>query len=469
MFRKLFGTGKTEFPNISKWNEIGRGVATKDCAEIEAYRLGKSEGAKLHDDPRGSEMAEAVLKKVVALNKDGRGHEAREIYDPAHTPFISELEKGGRGLTCCAILGPEDYLVQQGTTYQDSTTWRIEGDRITDIPDVSTFSWSRNRKFFAVVHHDGSLAVGSEFDDPKAEQIPAIPGSAFVPIDLPDDCVAKFAVPSDRQAYSRVSVSDDGKKVLLCDEGRGVMLLAKVKSEWQSRLLFPSVELGVDEQMQEFWEDGENFTPFFDMIHAALSPDGSYVALGTQDDGHHLLSLTEDGQFTVFAHLGYLSEYPHNGCFSDDSRFVALNSCHLYNGVTFASELVAVRNLTTEPYEHHGEQCILDDFLRVYASGYLPASMTDRKDGAFLLAGSGFATCVCLDGEVLWDLGFGSSAGAVDICQSTGQVLIASHSGMLHVLDPSQNQSPAIFSGYNVPKETGRWVFWDRLESPIAW
>ena len=93
----------------------------------------------------------------------------------------------------------------------------------------------------------------------------------------------------------------------------------------------------------------------------------------------------------------------------------------------------------------------------------------NRKDGAFLLAGSGFAACVSPDGKLLWELGFGSSAGDVDICQSTGRVLIASYSGMLHILDPSQKQSPAIFSGYNVSKEIGRWVFWDRLESPIAW
>ncbi len=469
MFRKLFGSGKAKLPDISKWNEIGRDVATNDCAELEAFHEGKSKEPKLSEDTRGPEMAEEVLQKVVALNLEGRGHEARKIFDPAHTPFITELEKGGRGLTCCAILGSEDYLVQQGTTYQDNTTWRVEGDRAYEIPNISTFSWSRNRQFFAVAHRDGSFAVGSHFGDPKAEQIPAIPGSAFVPKDLPDDCVAKFAVPADNHAYSRISISDDGTKVLLCDEERGVMLLVRVKSEWQCRLLFPSVELGVEEQMREFWEDDDEFTPFFDMIHAALSPDGSCVALGTQGDGHHLLSLTEDGQCSVFAHLGYLSEYPHNACFSSDSKFVALNSCHFYNGVTFSSELEVARGLTIEPYEQHAVQCILNDYLRVYASGYLPSNMAGRRDGAFLLAGSGFAACVSPDGQLLWELGFGSSAGAVDVCPSTGRVLIASYSGMLHVLDPSQKQSPAIFSGYNVPKELGRWVFWDRLERPIAW
>lgn len=469
MFRKLFGSKKTELPDISKWNEIGREVAANDCAELEALHDGKSKEPKLSENTRGPEMAEAVLQKVVALNREGRGYEARVIYDPAHTPFITELEKGGRGLTCCAILGAEDYLVQQGTTYQDNTTWRAEGGKIYEVPNISTFSWSRNRQFFAVVHRDGSLAVGARFGDPTADQIPAIPGTAFIPKNLPADCVAKFAVPSDSHAYSRISVSDDGKKVLLCDEQRGVMLLVRTKSEWQYRLLFPSVELGVEEQMREFWEDDDEFMPFFDMIHAALSPDGRFVALGTQDDGHYLLSLTKDGESSIFAHLGYLSEYPHNACFSNDSKFVAMNSCHFYNGITFSSELEMARGLKTEPYEQHAIQRVLNEYLRVYASGYLPSSMAGRKDGAFLLAGSGFAACVSPDGKLLWELGFGSSAGAVDVCPSTGRVLIASYSGMLHILDPSQRQSPAIFSGYNVPKEIGRWVFWDRLESPILW
>ena len=53
MFRKLFGAGKTDLPDISKWNEIGREVASEDCAAIEAYHRGKSEQAELYDDPRG--------------------------------------------------------------------------------------------------------------------------------------------------------------------------------------------------------------------------------------------------------------------------------------------------------------------------------------------------------------------------------------------------------------------------------
>ena len=150
MFRKLFGSVKTELPDISKWNEIGREVAIHNCAELEAFHQGKSKEPKLSEDARDPTMAEAVLQKVVALNLEGRGHEARDMYDPAHTPFITELEKGGRGLTCCAILGPEDYLVQQGTAPAASS--------LRDFPTRATLSPSRNRTLWPAsenLHHSG--------------------------------------------------------------------------------------------------------------------------------------------------------------------------------------------------------------------------------------------------------------------------------------------------------------------------
>ncbi|EBA13714.1 hypothetical protein [Roseobacter sp. CCS2] len=469
MFRRLFGKDKSNTADTTRWNEIGRKVAQTNTAEITAFHLGTSQEPNLIEDTRTPKMAEAVLQKVIDLNNAGRGTEARAHFDPAHTPFISQMEQGGRGLTCCAILGNDRYLVQQGTTYQDNTTWLISGDEIEQVADIATFAWSRNRQFFVTVHQDGSMALGRTFADSEAERIPALPGSAFVPQDLSTDNAAAFGTPGDSPAYARVSVSDDGTKLLLCDAERGVVVLAKTASVWQSQLLFPAVDLGLLAQMKEFADDDDTFHPFFDMLHAALSPDGRYAALGTQDDGHHILALDADGTPHVFAHLGYLSEYPHNTCFSDDSQCIALNSCHFYNGVTFASTLAQVQGLTTEPYDQHDTQILLNTYLRVYASGYLPPSMTDSGTGAFLLAGSGFAACVTPDGKLLWEVGFGSSAGGVDICPATGRVLIASYSGMLHLLDPSQEQSPAICDGFHVPQEKRRWIFWDRLDRPILW
>ena len=382
MFGRFFGKdkGEAEPSDLSKWNEIGRRIAAEDSAQITAFHEGRSKGPVLAEEERGPDVAEAVLRRVIELNGEGRGAEARLEFDPAHAPFIPEMVRGGRGLTCCAFLGRDEYLVQQGTTYQENTTWHVDGDTIQSLDGIASFAWSRNRKHFLTAFQDGHLTLGSRFGSSEAEQIPALPGSAFVPTGLPEEYAARFTAPGDRPAYSRVSVSDDGTKLLLCDEERGVMLLAKDEPGWRSHFLFPSVDLGLEEEMRELWEEEDEFSPFFDMLHAALSPDGCFAAVGTQSDGHHILDLDETGKPSFHARLGHLSEYPHNACFSNDSRYVALNSCHFYNGATFASELDAVRGLTTEPYEQHSVQTMLNGYLRVYASGYLPASMTGRED-----------------------------------------------------------------------------------------
>lgn len=469
MIRKLWGKGKPAPPDLSRWNEIGRRIASQDCAEIAAFHEGSSAEPNLANDPRSPEMAQAVLDKIVALNRGGRSAEVRAYYDPAHAPFIPELEKGGRGLRCCAILGRDAYLVLQGTPYQQQTTWKIEGDHLFQVDDLATFAWSANRQVFAWVHQDGRIALGRHYADPEATVIPALPGSAFVPQGLPSDLTDQFPDPGDAHRYGSVSVSDDGARLLLCDLDRGVIAVSRHASGWHTQLLYPSVALGLKEDMRAYSDDGEAYYQSLDMVHAALSPDGRLAAFGTQDAGHYLVDLDDTASGAPYAHLGHLSEYPHNACFSSDGRFVACNSCHFYSGVTFACEVDQIRGLVTAPYKEHPAQYVVNSYLRVYASCHLPAQMANHKDGAFLLAGAGFAACAAPDGTLLWELSFGSSAGDVDACPETGQVLVASYSGMLHVLDPSKVQDPPIFSGYHPPQELRRWVFWDRLERPIIW
>ena len=471
MLRRLLkglNLGSQKF-DLGSWNELGRQVAMSNSAEIGAFHEGRKDEPSVMRDPRSPQMAEAVLAEVHRLNVEGRGSEARSLFDPAHEPFIPELEKGGRGLKFCAILGPDEFLVQQGTHHTEATTWHMTGEQVVKADTLAGFAWSRNRRNFLAVHPDGTITVHDTYGAPPREQIPAVPGSAFVPLGVPEDLRTQYQSPGEVAAYTHLAISDDGTKILLCDAERGVALLRKAKSAWGVELLFPSMALGLEDQMREQIEEDGEFYPFFDMIHAALSPDGRFAALGTQDEGHYLIEIDGEDGPALHARLGHRSEYPHDACFSDNSDLVALNSCHFYNGVTFAAELTTVRGLSTPPYEEHPQLPTLNTYLRVYASGFLPASMTGQETGAFLLAGSGFAACVTPEGRILWELGFGSSAGGVDVCPKTGRVLIASYSGMLHLLDPAQQQDPHIFSGYKAPQELRRWLFWDRLACPLIW
>lgn len=454
--------------DLDDWNRLGRDTVRHNSEQITAFHEGQKDRPDLKTDPRTPELAQRVLDQVIALNDAGRGTEARASFDPAHAPFIAELEKGGRGLKFCAILGEDEFLVQQGTAWQETTTWRISGERITKVENVAGFAWSRNRAHFVTLYKNGGLTVGTSFDADVAQLLPHPAATDFVPHGLTEEQRAQYTI-VETAAVTDLAVSDDGQSVLITDEARGVLLLRNTGDGWERRLLYPSLELGLAEDLQNwFIEESDPYRPFLDMLHAALSPDGRFVALGTQDAGHHVLDVSDEPR--RYAKLGHLSEYPHYAWFSDDSKVVAFNSCHFYNGATFASELLAIEGIETEPYEQHQKQTLLNPYLRVYAAGFLPASMTsDCESGAFLLAGSGFASCVTPGGDLLWELGFGSSAGGVDICPKTGRVLLASFSGMLHLFDPARTQEIPIHDGYKVPEELRRWVFWDRLRRPLIW
>ncbi|TQV83199.1 WD40 repeat domain-containing protein [Denitrobaculum tricleocarpae] len=455
--------------DTSSWNGIGRRVALHNLAELKAVHEDAKPAPSFMEDTRSPELAETVLQKVVSLNAEGRSGEVRRQYDPAHAPFIPELEMGGRGLSQCAILGPDEFLVCQGTPFSEMTTWHIKDGSIEVCDPLQGFTWSRNRKFFLSIQHDGRLIVSRGFGETPLVSIPSVPGSAFIPEGLTEELRLRLEFPHDSATYTHISISDDGEKILLADFYRGVILLSKRQSDWTHQLLFPSLTFGLEEQMREDLLADEKFRPFLDMLHAALSPDGRFAAFGTQTSGHHVVCLDDLETPTFLAELGTYSDYPHDVCFSDDSLFLATNSCSFYNGVTYVTKLTDIEDRSDKKERASGEDVILNDYLRVYASGYLPLSMTAEETGAFLLAGAGFAACVTPDRKLLWEVEFGSSAGDVDVCPSTGRVLIASYSGMLHLFDPSKRQEVPIFAGYQAPLEERRWLFWDRLERPIVW
>jgi len=71
------------------------------------------------------------------------------------------------------------------------------------------------------------------------------------------------------------------------------------------------------------------------MPHGAISRDGSLIAFGTQGTRHHVYN----ADLEVVADIGNFSEYPHYAGFNHDDSQIAFNSCHLYNGYSFALEV----------------------------------------------------------------------------------------------------------------------------------
>jgi len=271
-------------------------------------------------------------------------------------------------------------------------------------------------------------------------------------------------------------VSNDGHTVLATDDDHGILLYRKSGSTWSFDLLYPSLRDGldleseIDDILAEEEEDpGYNFSLFLDMLHSGLSPDGRFAAFGTQGQGHYIADLSLPTAKQIISHIGPLSEYPHNAVFDDTSERVALNSCHFYNGTTMTCRIEDCRGKSTLPYEIAPFTTTINNYLRVYASAWLPKHLSSCGNEGFLLAGAGFASCCSLEGQTIWEVDFGSSAGSIDVCPECEEIVLASSSGMLHIFDSKSQETAPFITHFRAPHETGRWIFWHEIGRPIYW
>lgn len=91
-----------------------------------------------------------------------------------------------------------------------------------------------------------------------------------------------------------------------------------VSTEAGIRRLFSEPDELERELVMAIEKDDGRFAPRYDMIHAALSPDGRHVACASQDRQHLVLSL--DGE--PVARFGPVhSEYPDHAAWSGDGSF----------------------------------------------------------------------------------------------------------------------------------------------------
>lgn len=174
----------------------------------------------------------------------------------------------------------------------------------------------------------------------------------------------------------------------------------------------------------------------------------------------------DDGRASKWAQVGHASEYPHHACFSHDAKWVALNSCHFYNGATVAADVAALHGVTTEAYQPDPRAREINDYFRVYAATWLPDGALPQGQPAFALAGSSILTLVTPEGVEQGELMFGSSASGLDYCPASRTLVLGSFSGFLHFLDVSLTDPAGL--GWQPPRETKRWCFLPgRL--PLQW
>jgi hypothetical protein len=452
----------TDLETLSeKWNRVGRGHAKEVQERLAAFHSGDIEDPQLPSDPRDEALARLVLDGVTHLNATGRWREARRLFDPAHEPFIYQMDN--QGLPFVVALGSDAALFRRGSSYQAGHLWHVAGEHLTPLPEFLAAAVSPDRKMLALAHADG-VSIFQGWQGPEVAWFPWPAAKDMVPAWVPGQLRTKYTVESPSNNLEYLSVSNSGNRIAIAFAS-GVMVATAVDGKISWRLVLPRHDEPSEWHLEEL-SKGDEIGFHGDMIHLAMTGDGSFLACGAQDEGHYIFAVDSGGNTQLWAKLGHASEYPHNACFSDDGAWVALNSCHFYGGATIAANVAAVKDVTTQPYDEDPRTPVINPYLRVYASAWLPGQALPTDTPAFALAGASCLTIVGVDGKVVSELIFGSSASSVDYCPESQTLVLGSYSGFLHFLKPAEVDPTGL--GWRPPLETKRWCFFKDLP-PLQW
>lgn len=441
--RNLFGHQPHANSDVVEWNRLGRDYIVRLNRLIADAHNG-SETGNAPEEPRTTALAQTIVAAVEAEDRAGRWRPDQPIADRAHAPFIDLLDGVGQNLNCICILGPDEFLVRPGTAYQPRPALHLRGGTVTERPDILAAAMARHHDLLLLVGEAG-FAVRPGLDQPPVRLLPWPEGVR-------------------PRALDNVAISDDGATILFVENETAVWLGQAEGDEARWTRVFPSAAFLAEHQYDDDPEAED--IPWSDsMMHGALSPDGQFLAYGSQCYGHFIDRINGVGRVRRWATISGASEYPHFACFSDDSAYAALNSCHFYHGATVGVRLADLKENAASDEAQDADATLIDGRLRVYAATWLPGG---SDANGFALAGAGYLDIVSATGDVRHTVNFGSSASSIDYCPKTGLLAVASYSGFLHIYDPARIAAEGTVIGYRPIHERYRWVLW-RDRTPFRW
>lgn len=379
----------------ARWRKEGRAFIDALNAYVRrCYEVGPNKAGHEPKETR-EDMADYVRSELVRLNAAGEHRRARELFPPAYEPF--DYEQLGARVDAVAFLDDERRLVAaRGGVFV------LTRDRIEQVEGLDTFGRSPDGRFFAKVQGE-RIDVHEGWDGPRVRS-------------LPRGGLASIAQLVLTPAGDAAAVAGDG--IHFVHEG------------------------GVDELAGD-----ASFS------HVALSPNGRFLAYGTQDTSHVLL----DRKTGLEHRFEPVSSYPHFAFFHPDAPMAVFSSCHALYGS--GSLVVDLERLVSGRPEH--------------------ASLLDRR--AWVHSGAGAGDLLLLgdrsgyvwarrpgDDGAAWYLFLGSTLTAMDLSRDGKKLLVGSQAGYVVELDlGAPEPDPSLLTNGPV-LETARWVFWAG-HPPLVW
>lgn len=402
------------------------------------------EGMGEPDDPPAlSALLPELRQQLRAANAEGSEAaiaRLRSQWPPLHEATSPLLEDNGQGFGALAWRADGSLLIRTGTWYEPGEVLRLQGLEVTPEPDLQMFGSSPDGRMLALLR-EGRIALVHGADDTPVAVLPLPTGQEGLPSVL-------AALAEDDATVQQLVPFNDGQRVVVVQAG-GVFLCSATGIQ---RLLPAAREL------EEAAGEDDPYGVRLDMVHAAVSPDGNWIACGHQDGRHRIF----DSHGTPVSEVGPHGEYPHHAAFFADGRHVALNACHFYNGATIGVEVAALAQIDTDFYEDHPAVRVIEPGARVYASAPLP-------EGLVLGDAYGYLRAVDSAGTVLWKQHVGSTISAMATSPDGRTLAVGSHSGTLHLLDLASTDARPEQVGTQPRRELRRWLFWKQEARPLAW
>ena len=444
---------------IHQWNTAGRQHMRQLNAALEALKKRWRPESPVADrgtlekwlkkwptEPRKLEAAEAIMTLAETADREGRWRPDYPIADRVYEPgwvFADRMFDVQQGLKYVTILGPDEFLVRLGSSFaphRPRPVLHLRGGEVRELPGVLAVAASRSHDLLLFVREDG-FSVSRGLDEAPVRHFPWPDGMSPA-------------------AFDSLQLSNDGLTIAFVLNREAVWLgqAADAAPVWTR--VHPSDALLAEIAEEEYTKDR--------FLHCALSPDGRFIACGSQFYGHVIDRIEGVAAVRRWAKIGHRSKYPCYAWFSDDGARAALSSCDFngrgYNGASLGVRLSEIENISTEPYAENKHTTLIDD-EPVYAAAWLP--LGPQKDG-FVLAGEDYLNIVSSDGTLRSSTHFGYPASSIDYCPKTGIVALGSHSGFLHVFDPNRQAETDQAIGYRPIREVYRWVLW-KNRAPFRW
>ncbi len=372
---------------------------------------------KLDDEPEEprKDMATFVQRVAVQLNREKRFDDLRRMFPPSFEVF--DYDAIGQSVDPALYTDDGAILVRAS-----GIAYRVEGDIIEPLQGVKAFGRSRDRKHFA-------FARGDQFEIRQGSR-----GAVHTTIPIPKAI----------GAIKTIEVFPDGERLLVASP-RGVFVVSNRGTEKIH---------GKDEESSMSY------------VHAALSPDGRFIACGDQDSTHRIFSF-EGGAAKVIAEIQPRSSYPHFAIFHDDGKHVCLSACHFSESSSLGLELDVLKHKGKKPITMSGFDG--DDRLTVIDGRRWMYSGISRDQGYVLGDRNGYAWYLGFDGALLAYVHVGATMESIDVDAANEHILFATCAGLLVEFD-RKIAEPDLYKviSFRQGREKRRWVFW-RGFPPLVW